>query len=160
MGIIESCKQHVICCNKEGKIQETETDEYSESISYTNNQNSENEDGLGNYPSDLINMKVKANDLVLEHQTSPYLYYKELLTLGSGTYGTVKKVCLINNPSTIRAMKIIPKENFMEDIDNSKLIDVNLLPLLFDAVYNNIFSSFISPCKTFLECKYATAFNI
>ena len=123
MGIIESCKQHVICCNKEGKIQETETDEYSDSISYTNNQNSENEDGLGNYPSDLINMKVKANDLVLEHQTSPYLYYKELLTLGSGTYGTVKKVCLINNPSTIRAMKIIPKENFMEDIDNSKLID-------------------------------------
>ena len=68
-------------------------------------------------------MKVKLNDLVMEHQTSPWIYYKELLTLGSGTYGTVKKVCLIKNELTIRAMKIIPKENFIDGIDNSKLID-------------------------------------
>ena len=32
MGVIvESCKQHVHCCNKEEKKQDTETDEYSES---------------------------------------------------------------------------------------------------------------------------------
>ena len=68
-------------------------------------------------------MKVKLNDLVMEHQTSPWIYYKELLTLGSGTYGTVKKVCLRKNQLTIRAMKIIPKENIMEGVDSLKLID-------------------------------------
>ena len=121
MGIIESCKQHVICCNKEEKEQESDTDEYSESIS--NYQNSDNEDANNKYPNDLINIKVNSNDLVLEHQTSPYVNYQELMTLGSGAYGTVKKVCLIKNPSTVRAMKIIPKENFLENIDSTKLID-------------------------------------
>ena len=121
MGIIESCKQHVICCNKEEKEQESDIDEYSESIS--NYQNSDNEDDNNKYPNDLINIKVNSNDLVLEHQTSPYVNYQELMTLGSGAYGTVKKVCLIKNPSTVRAMKIIPKENFLENIDSTKLID-------------------------------------
>ena len=129
MGIIvESCKQHVHCCNKEDKRLETETEEYSESLSDTANQDEDdNEEDTTNLnieiPNDIINMKVKLNNLVMEHQTSPWLYYKELLTLGSGTYGTVKKVCLKKNELTIRALKIIPKENFVEGIDNVKLID-------------------------------------
>ena len=129
MGIIvESCKQHVHCCNKEDKRLETETEEYSESLSDTVNQDEDdNEEDTTNLnieiPNDIINMKVKLNNLVMEHQTSPWLYYKELLTLGSGTYGTVKKVCLKKNELTIRALKIIPKENFVEGIDNVKLID-------------------------------------
>ena len=129
MGIIvESCKQHVHCCNKEDKRLETETSEYSESLSDTANQDEDdNEEDTTNLnieiPNDIINMKVKLNNLVMEHQASPWLYYKELLTLGSGTYGTVKKVCLKKNELTIRAMKIIPKENFVEGIDNVKLID-------------------------------------
>ena len=129
MGIIvESCKQHVHCCNKEDKRLETETEEYSESLSDTANQDEDdNEEDTTNLnieiPNDIINMKVKLNNLVMEHQASPWLYYKELLTLGSGTYGTVKKVCLKKNELTIRALKIIPKENFVEGIDNVKLID-------------------------------------
>ena len=129
MGVIvESCKQHVHCCNKEDKRLETETEEYSESLSDTANQDEDdNEEDTTNLnieiPNDIINMKVKLNNLVMEHQTSPWLYYKELLTLGSGTYGTVKKVCLKKNELTIRALKIIPKENFVEGIDNVKLID-------------------------------------
>ena len=122
MGVIlESCKQHVHCCNKEDERQETETEEeYSESLSGSIDQQTDNDDEtISKIPNDRIN----TNDLVMEYQTSPWIYYKELLTLGSGTYGTVKKVYLIKNPLTIRAMKIIPKENLMEGIDNLKLID-------------------------------------
>ena len=119
--IIDSCKQHVHCCKKLEKRQETETEENSESLSDSNNQQTDNdyEDTSRRIPNDRINI----NNLVMEYQKSPWIYYKELSTLGSGTYGTVKKVCLIKNPLTIRAMKIIPKENIMEGVDNLKLID-------------------------------------
>ena len=128
-NVVESCKQHVHCCNNDDKVMETETDEYSESLSSSGENGSDNDDATDDInriegsQKDLIDMKVKVNDLVMERQISPWKYYKHLLTLGSGTYGTVKKVSLINNPSTIRAMKIISKENIMEGVDNSKLID-------------------------------------
>ena len=123
MGVIvESCKQHVHCCNKDSRRIETETEEYTESISSSMNQQTDNdieENTSRKIPNNIINI----NDLVMEYETSPWIYYRELVTLGSGTYGTVKKVCLIKNPLTIRAMKIIPKENIMESVDNSKLTD-------------------------------------
>ena len=128
-NIVESCKQHVHCCNKDDKVLETETDEYSESLSDSENQDSYKEDETDSVKNkkedseDIANINEKLNDLVMEHQSSPWIYYKYLKTLGSGTYGTVKKVCLIKNPSTIRAMKIIPKENIIEGVDNTKLID-------------------------------------
>ena len=128
-NIVESCKQHVHCCNKNDKVLETETDEYSESLSDSENQDSYKEDETDSVKNkkedseDIANINEKLNDLVMEHQSSPWIYYKYLKTLGSGTYGTVKKVCLIKNPSTIRAMKIIPKENIIEGVDNTKLID-------------------------------------
>ena len=123
--IVDSCKQHVHCCKEdEDKKENSETDEYSENSSDEGSQQDEEDNNRNlDIPNDIINMKVKLNDLVMEHQTSPWIYYKELLTLGSGTYGTVKKVCLIKNQLTIRAMKIISKENIMEGVDNSKLID-------------------------------------
>ena len=125
-NLVESCQSHVSCCKKDDQRQETETEEFSESLSDTDNQDDEYEEDIdinNGSKNNITNMKVKLNDLVMEHQTSPWIYYKELLTLGSGTYGTVKKVCLIKNELTIRAMKIIPKENFIDGIDNSKLID-------------------------------------
>ena len=123
MGVIlESCKQHVHCCNKEDKRQETETEEYSESLSGSIDQQTDNDNDDETF-SKIPNDRINTNDLVMEYQTSPWIYYKELITLGEGTYGTVKKVYLIKNPLTIRAMKIIPKENLMEGVDNLKLID-------------------------------------
>ena len=71
-------------------------------------------------PSDIINMKVKANQ-VIEHKTDPWSIYEELEDIGFGTYGKVKKVCLKNNPEIIRAMKIIPKESLIEGFDEEKL---------------------------------------
>ena len=125
-NLVESCQSNVNCINKNDKRQETETEEISESLSDTDNLSDENEEEINinnGSNNNITNMKLKLNDLVMEHQTSPWIYYKELLTLGTGTYGTVKKVCLIKNELTIRAMKIIPKENLIDGIDNSKLID-------------------------------------
>ena len=145
MGVIvESCRQYVHCCNKEDRRYETETEEVSESIiSESINQQTEkdNDDETFKYiPNDRINLK----DLVMEYQTSPWKYYKELMTLGSGTYGTVKKVSLIKNPLTIRAMKIIPKENIMQGIDNSKLIDeISILKQLDHPNIMKIYECFV-----------------
>jgi len=130
MGVIvDSCKQHMVCCNTEDRGQITEpnanyrrlTFSEMEEFTYENETEDINRDIA--IPDDVINMKVKINDLIMDHQTSPWLYYREIKTLGSGTYGTVKKVSLIKNPLTIRAMKIIPKENIIKGVDHLKLID-------------------------------------
>ena len=130
MGIvIDSCKQHMVCCNTEDKELMTEPNIISRNLYFTENEEEINQtEGDEIYKriessNDLMNLKVKINDLILEHQTSPWNHYKEIVVLGSGTYGTVKKVCLIKNPSTIRAMKIISKENIIKGVDHSKLID-------------------------------------
>ena len=146
MGVIvESCQQHVRCCKKQDNRLQTQTDE-DESISESIIQNEENgEDTFRNLiPNDVINMKVNVKDLIMEHQTSPWIYYNELTTLGSGTYGTVKKVCLRKNPLTIRAMKIIPKENIIEGMDGSKIIDeIRILKKLDHPNIMKIYECFI-----------------
>ena len=130
MGIvIDSCKQHMVCCNTEDKELMTEPNIISRNLYFTENEEEINQtEGDEIYKriessNDLMNLKVKINDLILEHQTSPWNHYKEIVVLGSGTYGTVKKVCQIKNPSTIRAMKIISKEYIIKGVNHSKLID-------------------------------------
>ena len=135
MGIIvDSCKQHMVCCATEEKGMVTEPDINNRNISDDEDDDDEEEEEIMQTemsevnkniesPGDIMNMKVKLNDLIMEHQTSPWKYYKEIKTLGSGTYGTVKKVCLIKNTKTVRAMKIISKENIIKGVDQSKLID-------------------------------------
>ena len=145
-NLVESCKQHVHCCKKDEHEAESETDEEESFTDSISQQGEKSEDTNLNtdIPHDVINMKVNINDLVMEHQTNPWIYYKELLTLGSGTYGTVKKVCLIKNPLIVRAMKIIPKENLMEGVDSSKLIDeISILKQLDHPNIMKIFECFI-----------------
>ena len=126
--IIDSCKSHMTCCNTEGRAILTEPN--------INNRNTISEDdneinpteisemsGNVEIPKDVVNMKVKINDLIMEHQSSPWEYYEEIKTIGSGTYGTVKKVCLKKDPLTVRAMKIIPKDNVVQGVDYLKVLD-------------------------------------
>ena len=126
--IIDSCKSHMACCNTEGRTMLTEPN--------LNNRNTISEDeneinpteisemsGNVEIPKDVVNMKVTINDLIMEHQSSPWEYYKEIKTIGSGTYGTVKKVCLKKDPLTVRAMKIIPKDNVVQGVDYIKVLD-------------------------------------
>ena len=149
MGVIvDSCKARMDCCNTDRSKIVTEPNNLTENSSYSDDQGEYNEYEVEDIryfrPYDVKNMKVKLNDLVLNHQASPWIYYKELKNLGSGTYGTVKKVSLIANPSTIRAMKIISKENIIEEVDHSKFIDeITILKKLDHPNIMKIFESFV-----------------
>ena len=147
-SLVESCRQRFYCCNNEEKRPYADSEVKSESVFETSiHDDDDNDEGSSKklvIPTNIIDMKVKLNDLVIEHQTSPWKYYKELSVLGTGTYGTVKKVCLIKNPLTIRAMKIISKENLMEGMDNTKLIDeISILKKLDHPNIMKIYEFFI-----------------
>ena len=79
------------------------------------------------FPSDITNMTVKANRIFEHKKANPWKVYKEIEELGAGTFGIVKKVCLINNPETIRALKIIRKDRLIQGVDKEKLIDEILI---------------------------------
>ena len=74
-------------------------------------------------PKTKIDFPVKLKNLFKEYSTDPWKVYKEIETIGEGSFGVVKKVCLKNHEETIRAMKIIPKSNISEDEDGKKLVD-------------------------------------
>ena len=79
-------------------------------------------------PKDIVEFKVSTNSLVKGHFTNPWDFYFDEEDLGSGSYGTVKKVSLIEAPEVIRAMKIIPKSNVLEG--NNLLDEINILKKL------------------------------
>ena len=151
MGIvIESCKQHIVCCDTEDNGIMTEPNINSRILTFSDYESevihteTDELNGVIESSNDIMNMKVKINDLIMERQTSPWNYYKEILDLGAGTYGTVKKVVLIKNPSTVRAMKIIPKENIIKGVDQAKLIDeIKILKKLDHPNIMKIFECFV-----------------
>ena len=74
-------------------------------------------------PKTKIDFPVKLKNLFKQHNTNPWKFYKELQTIGEGSFGVVKKVCLINHEETIRAMKIISKSNIVQDENGRQLVD-------------------------------------
>ena len=128
-NIIDSCASRIDCCDKYNldKTDKNANDELEEDGDFL--EEDEHLDIIKRttknflrFATDIKNMKVRAN-LLIQHKTDPWSLYNKLQDLGFGTYGVVKKVCLKSNPDTIRAMKIIPKENLMEGYDNEKLLD-------------------------------------
>ena len=109
-------------CNKD-QIKQEESDTESESEENNNLYYLSRRE----IPKNIVDVRFKTDSLVKEYFCNPFEIYKELEELGEGAYGVVKKVCLIDNPDTIRAMKIIPKENIVEG-QSQKLIDeINIL---------------------------------
>jgi len=78
-------------------------------------------------PKNIVDVRFKTDSLVKEYFCNPFEIYKELEELGEGAYGVVKKVCLIDNPETVRAMKIIPKENIVEGQGQNLIDEINIL---------------------------------
>ena len=74
-------------------------------------------------PQDILKIPVRRNSLCLERTINPFDFYDELETIGSGSFGVVKKVCLKNNPGTIRAMKIISKKFLLKNVDDANLVE-------------------------------------
>ena len=126
-NIVESCACKIDCCDKnknplENDYQEESEDneeEYDEGQPFGGLVKKETRTYY-RLPSDIINMKVKAN-AVIHHKTNPWSIYEEIEEIGFGAYGVVKKVCLKNNPNIIRAIKIIPKERLIKGFDEKKL---------------------------------------
>ena len=122
--ILESCGTSDNCCQHHSRIQsqslsaitgEDDSDEIS-SISV------EKEKKIP-LPQDVLNIPIRRNSLIVEWYRNPYDIYDELETLGSGGFGLVKKVCLKNNPESIRAMKIIPRDNLLKGINDANLLE-------------------------------------
>ena len=122
---------HLDCCNNE------EDDKFMGARKSLTSLNSDSEEGEGNElaqieysrycitetPKTSIPFPVKLKHLFFEHFSNPWSTYQEIKTLGEGAYGVVKKVCLKNDPDTFRAMKIIPKENIIENENGKKFVD-------------------------------------
>ena len=117
MGLlIESC--HIPCCPR------NISDEDNESDSEEDNRLAQIE--YSRYvktPVTNIEFPFKLKNLFKKQIGNPWKYYDEIETLGEGAYGIVKKVCLKNHKETIRAMKILPKENLKDDENGKKLMD-------------------------------------
>ena len=122
--IVEGCADHG---NKE-KEKEKEKDEDSESESsgeYDPNILTFSREEI---PKNMADIKLK--DIIFGDFSNPFDIYDELDDLGEGAYGVVKKVSLKENPETIRAMKIIPKDMIAEGESISLLNEIKILKKL------------------------------
>ena len=112
-SLIEFCHNKYCPSQKEEEEEEEETKleeiQYSRYVPFT--------------PKAKIEFPIKQKNLFAQHYTDPWKTYKELEIIGEGSFGIVKKVCLINHEETIRAMKIIPKSIIKEDENGRQLID-------------------------------------
>jgi calcium-dependent protein kinase len=109
-------------CNKD-QIKQEESDTESESEENNNLYYLSRRE----IPKNIVDVRFKTDSLVKEYFCNPFEIYQELEELGEGAYGVVKKVCLIDNPDTIRAMKIISKENIVEGQSQKLLDEINIL---------------------------------
>ena len=112
-------------CNKEkDKDEDSETDskgDYDPSIYAFSRKE---------IPKNIVDVKFKTDMLVNQYFCNPFDIYDELDDLGEGAYGVVKKVSLKENPETIRAMKIIPKDMIAEGESISLLNEIKILKKL------------------------------
>ena len=143
-------------CKKNEDIEEEAESDSSES-SIDNKLNNKNNIltsqtlEIQNNPTDII---IKTDTLVRSYNFSPYTIYEELSTLGEGAYGLVKKVCFINNKKTIRAMKIISKENILKGQQNSLFEEINILRNLEHPNIMKIFEYFIDDKNIYIISEF------
>ena len=106
-------------------------------------------------PKTKIEFPVKLKNLFKQRNTNPWKYYKELQTIGAGSFGIVKKVCLINHEETIRAMKIIPKSNINKDETGRQLVDeIDILKNLEHPNIIKIYECFEDNENVYIICEY------
>ena len=117
--LIESCKTKFCSPQDEEDENEEESnsdnDEKYEQIQYSRY--------VSVTPKTKVEFPLRQKNLFKQHFTDPWKTYKELETIGEGSFGMVKRVCLINHEETVRAMKIIPKENLIQDENGKQLVD-------------------------------------
>ena len=106
-------------------------------------------------PKTSIDFPVKIKNLFFQHFSNPWSVYTELKDIGEGAYGVVKKVCLKSNPEVVRAMKIIPKENIIENENgNSFLDEIEILKNLEHPNIMKIYESFNDKKNVYIVSEY------
>ena len=135
MGQIFGCNCNN--CHKE-EIKEEESD------SDSNGGNEQNVSAISRreIPKNIVDVKFKTDILVNEYFCNPFDIYQELEELGEGAYGSVIKVCLKDNPDTIRAMKIISKDNIVEGQSERLVDEIQILKKLEHPNIMKIFEYF------------------
>ena len=135
MGQIFGCNCNN--CHKE-EVKEEESD------SDSNGGNEQNVSAISRreIPKNIVDVKFKTDILVNEYFCNPFDIYQELEELGEGAYGSVIKVCLKDNPDTIRAMKIISKDNIVEGQSERLVDEIQILKKLEHPNIMKIFEYF------------------
>ena len=136
-NLIDGCM-----CNNCNKDKDKEEDN-----DYDEEQTDNSDFNVGFYsrreiPKNIVDVKFKTDSLVKEYYGNPFDIYTELEELGEGAYGVVKKVCLKDNPETVRAMKIISKENIEEGQSQKLLDEIKILKKLEHPNIMKIFEYF------------------
>ena len=140
------------CCkNKEENDENDENDSDSSNDSDNDRIKSLNTQEIPSSSTDII---IKTDTLVRSYDFSPYKKYEELSILGEGTYGLVKKVCLINNKKTIRAMKIISKKNILKGQSNKLFEEIEILRRLEHPNIMKIYEYFIDDKNIYIITEF------
>lgn len=137
------------CCKN--KEENNENDSNSSNDSDNNRIISLNTQEIPSSSTDII---IKTDTLVRSYDFSPYKKYEELSILGEGTYGLVKKVCLINNKKTIRAMKIISKKNILKGQSNKLFEEIEILRRLEHPNIMKIYEYFIDDKNIYIITEF------
>ena len=141
MGLVESCRRQIEQCNK---TEESETNPNS-------TQKTETSEGL----YEDVENDIQKNNTKLKEDTNIWHRYKELATINTDEYSTLKKVGIIGNNETIRAMKIIPKKNFENENAIKNLTDeINILKTFDHPNIIKILDFFIDEENVYIITEY------
>ena len=157
--VIESC--NLKCCENENNSLDKKKTYLSQNSEDSDDENEYRQIEYSRYycvtetPKTSIDFPVKIKNLFFQHFSNPWSVYTELKDIGEGAYGVVKKVCLKSNPEVVRAMKIIPKENIIENENgNSFLDEIEILKNLEHPNIMKIYESFNDKKNVYIVSEY------
>ena len=143
-------------CKKKFEVDSEEDEESGDSMNSLPDDNEINKlfKTRNEIPTINSDIQFKTDSLIRAYNFSPFKIYEELSTLGEGAYGQVKKVCLKNNKQTIRAMKIISKQNVIEGELEKLFEEIEILRKLEHPNIMKIYEYFIDENNIYIISEF------
>ena len=143
-------------CKKKFEVDSEEDEESGDSMNSLPDDNEINKlfKTRNEIPTINSDIQFKTDSLIRAYNFSPYQIYEELSSLGEGAYGQVKKVCLKNNKQTIRAMKIISKQNVIEGELEKLFEEIEILRKLEHPNIMKIYEYFIDENNIYIISEF------
>ena len=118
-----------------------------------------NEIDLKSFTRNVITYKeipINTENIIRRQLGNPYDYYEILKKIGNGTFGTVYKV-RHKGTGSIRAMKVIPKNNMMNGFSDEDIIhEINILKTLEHPNIIKLYEFFIFKKNYYLISEFCT----